>query len=56
VLFHHSDDLNMRLNTIAQRLTLSLQLIPIQKAKTTHKRLVGVRLWLGCCSQPLGLD
>ena len=35
-----ADELNLRLNAISQRLMLSLQLIPIQKAKATDKRLV----------------
>lgn len=38
-----ADELNLRLNTITQRLTLALQLIPIQKAKATQARLVGMR-------------
>jgi hypothetical protein len=35
-----ADELNLRLNSISQRLMLALQLIPIQKAKATDKRLV----------------
>lgn len=37
-----ADELNLRLNAISQRLTLSLQLIPIQKTKAMDKRLVSV--------------
>lgn len=35
----NADDINMRLSSIAQRLTMALQLIPIQKAKATDRRL-----------------
>lgn len=35
-----ADELNLHLNSISQRLMLALQLIPIQKAKATDKRLV----------------
>ncbi len=35
-----ADELNLRLNAISQRLMLALQLIPIQKAKATDKRVV----------------
>jgi hypothetical protein len=38
-----ADELNLRLNSITQRLTLALQLIPIQKAKATQARLVRMR-------------
>jgi hypothetical protein len=41
-----ADELNLRLNAISQRLTLSLQLIPIQKTKAMDKRLVS--FWCGC--------
>ena len=36
-----ADELNLRLNSITQRLTLALQLIPIQKAKAADARMVG---------------
>lgn len=41
-MFCAADDLNSRLNSITQRLMLSLQLIPIQKAKASDKRLVSL--------------
>jgi hypothetical protein len=34
--------MNLRLSSIAQRMTMALQLIPIQKAKVMDKRLVRV--------------
>ena len=36
----NADDINLRLSSIAQRMTMALGLIPIQKAKVTHPRLV----------------
>jgi hypothetical protein len=38
--FAAADELGLRLNSISQRLMLALQLIPIQKATVTNKRLV----------------
>eukprot|EP00879_Flechtneria_rotunda_P014696 GHRR01015357.1.p1 GENE.GHRR01015357.1~~GHRR01015357.1.p1 ORF type:complete len:292 (+),score=92.48 GHRR01015357.1:1374-2249(+) len=35
----NADDINLRLSSIAQRMTMALQLIPIQKAKAQDKRL-----------------
>jgi len=56
-----ADELNLRWSSIAQRLILALQLIPIQKAKATSQRLVrsaaGYRSCLDCmhlCCELLG--
>lgn len=34
------DEMNLRLSSIAQRMTMALQLIPIQKAKAADMKLV----------------
>eukprot|EP00775_Hariotina_reticulata_P012538 gene12538-12671_t len=39
----YPDEMNLRLSSIAQRMTMALQLIPIQKAKVMDKRLMDLQ-------------